>query len=164
MPVKLSDETIQLMRTLYEDNAQIKYVAVVLDISIPTVHAYRMAWRAGYNSPTEYTKHKLLARGFESFSEYQDYLAMKKGETKFSYDKRLARKRSKRELNKAFSSVLKKVFESNGITTTKLAREIGISQTTIASYVRGEYIPSPDNFQKLCKALDLKYETIDDLL
>ena len=164
MPVKLSNETVQLMRTLYEDNAQIKYVAAVLEVSIPTVHAYRMAWRAGYNSPTEYTRNKLLARGFDSFATYQNYLAMQKGETKFSYDKRMARKRSKRKLNKAFSYSLKKVFESNGIKPTVLARKIGISQTTIASYIRGESIPSPDNFQKLRIALKLNYETIDDLL
>lgn len=42
-----------------------------------------------------------------------------------------------------------------GMTQTAIAKELHISQSTIAHYVRGDILPSLDTLANLCAVLDL---------
>ena len=56
------------------------------------------------------------------------------------------------------ANIQTKLIESikqSGLTQTEIARRIGVSQSAVAHYVKGDIIPSLDTFASLCKVLDL---------
>ncbi len=55
--------------------------------------------------------------------------------------------------------LMKKITE-NGFSYRQLAKEVGISQTTISLLLKGERNPSPENAVKICKALKCQFDDI----
>lgn len=46
-------------------------------------------------------------------------------------------------------------IRNSGMTQTELAKRVGISQKTIASYLMGKAMPALDTLANLCEVLDL---------
>ena len=46
-------------------------------------------------------------------------------------------------------------IRQSGMSQTELAKKIGISQSGIAHYVKGDKMPALDTFANLCKVLEL---------
>ena len=42
-----------------------------------------------------------------------------------------------------------------GLTQTELAKRLGVSQPTVANYLRGKILPALDTFANLCIILDI---------
>lgn len=55
--------------------------------------------------------------------------------------------------------LIKKIIE-NGFSYRQLAKEIGVSQTTISLLLKGERNPSPENAVKICNALKCQFDDI----
>ena len=55
------------------------------------------------------------------------------------------------EIKKRIAEAIKQ----SGMSQTAIARELNISQSTIAHYVRGDILPALDTFAHLCKVLDV---------
>lgn len=52
-------------------------------------------------------------------------------------------------------SRLAEAIKQSGISQTELAKQLNISQSAVAHYVRGDILPALDTLANLCKALDL---------
>ena len=50
---------------------------------------------------------------------------------------------------------LSEAIKQSGLTQTEIAKRIGVSQSAIAHYIKGDIIPSLDTFASLCEILDL---------
>ncbi|MDE5562961.1 MAG: helix-turn-helix domain-containing protein [Clostridiales bacterium] len=46
-------------------------------------------------------------------------------------------------------------IRQSGLTQTAIAKELNISQSTIAHYIKGDILPALDTFANLCKLLDV---------
>ena len=46
-------------------------------------------------------------------------------------------------------------IKQSGLTQTEIAKRIGVSQSAIAHYIKGDIIPALDTFASLCEILDL---------
>lgn len=46
-------------------------------------------------------------------------------------------------------------IKNGGITQTELAKRLGITQSTVAHYVKGDIFPALDTFTNICILLDL---------
>ena len=46
-------------------------------------------------------------------------------------------------------------IKQSGMTQTALAKELRITQSTVAHYLRGDILPALDTLANLCKVLDL---------
>ncbi len=46
-------------------------------------------------------------------------------------------------------------IRQSGLTQTAIAKELNISQSTIAHYIKGDILPALDTFANLCKLLDI---------
>lgn len=46
-------------------------------------------------------------------------------------------------------------IRQSGMSQTELAKKIGISQSGIAHYIKGDKMPALDTFANLCKVLEL---------
>lgn len=49
---------------------------------------------------------------------------------------------------------LSKAIKNSGMTQSQLAKQLGVSQSCIAHYVKGDIMPALDTFANLCKLLD----------
>ncbi len=58
------------------------------------------------------------------------------------------------------SKNLKREIETSPRKKCEIAKEIGVSCSTITQYCKGEIRPSLSTFAKLCKALDISSEDI----
>lgn len=58
-------------------------------------------------------------------------------------------------------SNLAKAIKNSGMTQSQLAKCLGVSQSCIAHYIKGDIMPALDTFANLCKLLD---ESADYLL
>lgn len=54
-------------------------------------------------------------------------------------------------------------IKSSGKTQTQLAKELQVTQSCIAHYIKGDILPSLDTFANLCVLLDLDPVEILDL-
>ena len=50
---------------------------------------------------------------------------------------------------------LAEAIRQSGISQTELARKLGVSQPTVANYLRGKILPALDTFANLCIILDI---------
>ncbi len=56
------------------------------------------------------------------------------------------------------SQIQKKLAETikrSGITQTELAKRLGVSQSCISHYIKGDIMPALDTFANLCAILDV---------
>ena len=56
---------------------------------------------------------------------------------------------------------LREAILTSNITQTEIAKQLGISQSTVSKYLRKNVYPSIDTFANLCKILDV---SADDIL
>ncbi len=56
------------------------------------------------------------------------------------------------------------VLKSRGISQTELSRKIGVGQSAIAHYIKGDICPSLETFANLCNELKLEQEEICEIL
>ncbi len=56
------------------------------------------------------------------------------------------------------------VLKEKGISQTELSKKIGVGQSTIAHYVKGDICPSLEAFANICHALNLEQEEICEIL
>ncbi len=56
------------------------------------------------------------------------------------------------------------LLKSKEVSQTQLSREIGVGQSTISHYIKGDICPSLETFANLCKALQLEQEEICEIL
>ena len=56
---------------------------------------------------------------------------------------------------------LREAIITSNITQTEIAKQLGISQSTVSKYLRKNVYPSIDTFANLCKILDV---SADDIL
>lgn len=61
-------------------------------------------------------------------------------------------------------SNLKFLREQKGLSQTKLAKKIGVNQTTIGRWESGEITPTVDNVVDLLKALNIPIESLGEFL
>ena len=61
-----------------------------------------------------------------------------------------------------FKSNLKFLREKKGLSQTKLAKKIGVNQTTIGRWESGEITPTVDNVVDLLKALNIPIESLGE--
>lgn len=61
-------------------------------------------------------------------------------------------------------SNLKFLREQKGLSQTKLAKKIGVNQTTIGRWENGEITPTVDNVVDLLKALNIPIESLGEFL
>lgn len=50
---------------------------------------------------------------------------------------------------------LVEAIKQSGLSQTEIGRKIGVSQSCIAHYIKGDISPSIDTFANLCKVLDI---------
>ncbi len=50
---------------------------------------------------------------------------------------------------------LAEAIKESGLSQTELAKKLGISQPTVANYLRGKILPALDTFANLCIILDI---------
>lgn len=50
---------------------------------------------------------------------------------------------------------LAEAIRQSGITQTELARRLGVRQSNISHYIKGNKMPALDTFANLCKLLDV---------
>ncbi len=56
------------------------------------------------------------------------------------------------------------ILKSKGISQTELSKKIGVSQSAIAHYVKGDICPSLETFANICNELKLDREEICEIL
>ena len=56
---------------------------------------------------------------------------------------------------------LKEAIEKSGKTQKEIAEKLSVTQSCIAHYVKGDFVPALDTFANLCKVLDV---SADDIL
>ena len=86
---------------------------------------------------------------FESRNQYQEYTA---------------RQRVNRPENQGLSDLIKKRLKELGRNQSWLSREIGVSRQAVSKYVQGKYTPDNGVLEKMYSALEVSYQTLDDLL
>ncbi len=74
--IKIPEETIELMRRLYDNGKGLSVAEVARKVNLPypTTWAYTAAKRRGFESPKEYNNHLAGGMGFASRHEYQEHL------------------------------------------------------------------------------------------
>ena len=181
MTRKISQEKIKLIERLFEENLSVKRISREEGIPYSTVYRYTRLKKRGFNSGTEYEKylvslsHKkqlLEKRGFRSSTEYEEYLIMQRinpetGKPYRSlreYKIYLARQRQLQPANQKFSSLIKQRLSELGKNPAWLARELGIKIESSSRLLNGENLPKKELQQRLFKALELPYKTLEEIL
>ncbi len=55
-------------------------------------------------------------------------------------------------------------LKNKGISQTELSKKIGVGQSTISHYVKGDICPSLETFANICNELKLEQEEICEIL
>ncbi len=118
----------------------------------------------GVSHSSIYGLTRLKEKGYQSCSQYLEYLAHQKGyKTRGDYQKELAKKRKDNPKNKELSDLIRRRLKELKKSRKELAEEIKISERSIDNYLSSHSIPSPRNLKKLFQALKLPYRTLNDL-
>ena len=121
-------------------------------------HQDDLARRKGFSSRGEYQTHLAKQKGFASHGEYLDDLAKQKGfSSRGEYKDDLAKR-------KELSDLIKKRLKELGQNQTWLSQQMGVSRQAVSYYVQGKVIPKGEHLPKLYSALEVPYNTLDDLL
>src|SRR3989344_1917416 len=124
-----------------------------------------LAKQKGFASHGEYLDDLAKQKGFSSRGEYKDDLAKRKGfSSGGEYEDHLARQRQERPQNQELSDLIKKRLKELGQNQTWLSQQMGVSRQAVSYYVQGKVIPKGEHLPKLYSALEVPYNTLDDLL
>src|SRR3989344_4595819 len=188
MAPRITEETRAEIRRLYNTGAGLSMteIANLTGVSYSTAYKLtRLEQRINpetgqqFSSYGEYQTH--LARQRASHGEHQDDLARRKGfyssgehqddlakRKVFSsggeYEDHLARQRQERPQNQELSDLIKKRLKELGQNQTWLSQQMGVSRQAVSYYVQGKVIPKGEHLPKLYSALEVPYNTLDDLL
>src|SRR3989344_3975891 len=128
-------------------------------------HQDDLARRKGFSSSGEHQDDLARRKGFSSRGEYQTHLAKQKGfSSRGEYETHLARQRQERPQNQELSDLIKKRLKELGQNQTWLSQQMGVSRQAVSYYVQGKVIPKGEHLPKLYSALEVPYNTLDDLL
>src|SRR3989344_3243220 len=124
-----------------------------------------LARRKGFSSHGEYQTNLAKQKGFSSSGEYLDDLVRRKGfSSSGEYQDDLAKQRQERPQNQELSDLIKKRLKELGQNQTWLSQQMGVSRQAVSYYVQGKVIPKGEHLPKLYSALEVPYNTLDDLL
>ena len=104
--------------------------------------------RVSVSYTTVYGCTKVKKRGFVSYSEYA---------------KHLAKERQQHPLNQKLSNLIGQKLSELGKTQQWLAKQLKITQGSVSRYVSGMTTPRRSIQERLFEALELPYQTLDDL-
>ena len=181
MPKRISDKTIELMQKLYDEGFSVMEIARRIKVSYTLSYSYtrvkqrgfasygeylrHLAKQKGFGSRTKYEKNLAKQKGFGSLNEFQENLAKQKGFGSLNeYQEYLAKKRQERPENQELSDLINKRLKELGKNQSWLARQAGVSREMVSKYAQGKSIPNNDRLKKLYSALEVPYQTLDDLL
>ncbi len=179
--VKIAEETMAVVRKLYNRGRTVPEIAERIGVSVKTVSSYitvvkqgynsyseyreYLAKQKGYNSYSEYKEHLAKQKGYKSLHEYQEHLAKQKGYNSYSeYQEHLAKKRQKKLVNSKLGRLIKTRLKELGESQSWLAEQIGVTRQAVSLYINGRNIPKEDIAGRIFSALQTGYNTIDDLL
>ena len=131
-----------------------------------------LARQRGFASKSEYQAHLARQRGFASRSEYQAHLAKQRRnpETQQPFKSLtelqdyLARQRQERPENQGLSDLIRRRLKELGKNQSWLARQIGVTENSVSEYARGRFVPKREVLGRLYSALDVPYQTLEELL
>lgn len=186
MPRKLPVETIELIEQLYADDLHIKEIARRAKVSYATAYSYtRLKQRINpvtgepFETAIEYKKYCAMQKinpetnvNYTSLFEYEQYRAKQRTipgknenfKSRRHYVNYLARQRQKRAVNQALSELIQEKLDELGKNQKWLAQKLGVAKQTVSLYVAGKSLPSKPVLHTLSLALDVQYQTLDDLV
>lgn len=160
---RLSKETIQKLRMLYEEHLTPADISRKMRIPYSTAYLYTQVFYKNLKSPGEYQVWCARRKGF-SYPEYRDYLARGKGfATYFKQRDYLFERNQKKGANRRLSNILKQSLKERG-RQAWLAREVNIHEKEVFLYKNGSKIPNKELLGQIFNALNLPYKTLDDIL
>jgi predicted DNA-binding protein YlxM (UPF0122 family) len=150
MPQRISEETVELMQTLYvNDGLPVAEVARKVNLPYSTVYVYTKAKERGFANLKEYEQHLARERGFANLKEYEQHLA---------------RERQQKPLNQELSYLIQERLTELEKSQKWLSVQLGITEGAVSRYVSGRTRPRISLQPKLFEALELPYQTLDDLV
>jgi len=145
MPRKIPEEVIALVRELDQKGISMRMIAQRTGVSYSTVWVYTKT-------------------NFESYNAYQEHRAKARGESLEKYKKQLAEERRKRPKNQRLGDLVKKRLKELKKSQAWLGEQLGITKQAVNLYIQGTNFPKDKILSKLYSALEVPYETLDDLL
>ena len=109
---------------------------------------------------------------FESRNQYREYQARQRinpetgqpFESRNQYREYQARQRVKRPENQCLSDLIKRRLRELRKDQSWLAKKMGITRQAVSLYANARTVPTKDLVQQLYSALEVPYQTLDDLL
>jgi ribosome-binding protein aMBF1 (putative translation factor) len=143
-----------------------KHLAIKKGFASRTEYEQHLAKKKGFASLRDYEKHLAKKRGFASLRDYEKHLVIEKGFASLTkYEQHLAKKRQQKPINQELSDLIKVRLSELGDRTQKwLAEQLGITESAVSRYTGGRTTPRKRLQKKLFDALELPYQTLDDLL
>jgi len=124
-----------------------------------------LAKKRGFDSYGAYQVHLAKERGFDSIGEYQAHLAKERGFASIGqYQAHLARERQQRPENQRLSDLILSRLKELGKTQGWLAGQLEITPASVSYYTNGQKIPGEKRLKMLFEALEVPYQTLDDLV
>lgn len=181
MQRKTPEDIVELIQNLYRQDLPVAEITRRTNIPYATVWGYTAAKKKGFASRTAYQEHLAKQRGFASYGAYEEHLAKKKGfasrgayqedwakkkgfASLTEYEKHLAKQRQQQPENRELSDLIKRRLREKCKNQTWLARKIGVTRQAVSLYAKGKIIPNEMSLRKLFLALEVNYQTIDDLV
>ena len=176
---RVPDKTKQLMKEMYSSGLSVAEIARRANVPYSTAYGYTRARQRGFASYGEYEEH--LARQrinpetgqlFKSLTELLDYQARQRRNPETGQPfKSLtelrdyqARQRQRRPENKELGDLMRTRLRELGKNQSWLAGQIGVTRATVSLYAQGKNIPKRELLGRLYSALDVPYQTLDELL
>lgn len=123
-----------------------------------------LAGQRGFASRAEYQKHLARQRGFASQAEYEDCLARQRGFASLAEcQKYLAKERQQKSINRELSRLIQQRLSKLEHTQRWLAEQLGITEGAVSRYISGKTTPRKSLQKRLFDALELPYQTLDDI-
>ena len=183
---RITDETKKLMAELYAQNLPVTEVARQANVSYLTAYGYTRARQSTnpetgqpFKSLTEYQNYLARQRTnpetgqpFKSRTESQDYQVRQSTNPETGqpfkslteYQNYLARQRKQNPINQELSDLVPQRLTELEQTQRWLAAQLGITEGAVSRYISGRTTPRKSLQKRLFNALELPYQTLDDLL
>ncbi len=133
MPKRIDDITKQKLLSF---QGSIRAAAKAAGVSFGTAYAVIKG-----RGQTEYLTMLAQRKGYRTW--YQYVKSLKDG-TLYPHLQELAEERQRRPENSAMAGAIGDYLEANQMPQAQLARELGISPTSVSEHARGRYLPLPE--------------------